>query len=493
MSHRWWQQLGKPLAIFLSMAVVANSGAWISGADPRAQTAYAAEAAAPSAQSSLQLAGTTAFAEVAAASDLNLPADWTVELWFRDDDPLGFDHDYRYLVNKGDGVAPESPYYLVIGNGSLGVGARSQGVHCSITYNLKFAGYSARIWQHVAASFQASTTMLTLYLNGMQVAQERLNARSTGNAMPLQIGREGQTPGKYFLGKIDDLRLWNVVRSAGDIRANYRRVVGVGQPGLIANWLFDDRAGSVALDAAGMHPATLIGGATFSTDVPELGGPPPSSRTPTATPTRTATPTPTSTPTPRPTTTAAATTHTPLSTPTRAAVPMHTPTPAPTLAEIAMPNETPTPSTTTGAPTVQANGPVGDGWVGTTQVVFFIPQFCITPTRAHVVTITFPDGTAFKFQPTLGSLSENGCTLFPRFLMLGYQALPGTSASLAPLNGNHLITSGGFQNSPIRLLDQNTLEVADPTRFRLTLSDGREFVIDRAVSQQNLTLSVATA
>jgi PKD repeat protein len=46
------------------------------------------------------------YAEVAPAPDLNLTRDWTVEFWFRDTDPNGFDHAYRYLINKGDGAAP---------------------------------------------------------------------------------------------------------------------------------------------------------------------------------------------------------------------------------------------------------------------------------------------------------------------------------------------------------------------------------------------------
>jgi hypothetical protein len=122
--------------------------------------------------------------------------------------------------------------------------------------------------------------------------------------------------------------------------------------------------------------------------------------------------------------------------------------------------------------TAQANGPVGLGWLGTTQVIGFIPQFCISPTQAHVVTVTFPDGTTFKFQPTLIGLPANGCSLFPEFLTLGYQALPGTNGSLVPLNGANLLIAGGFQNNPIQLLDQDTLSPSDPTLFQLTL-DGR--------------------
>jgi hypothetical protein len=39
------------------------------------------------------------------------------------------------------------------------------------------------------------------------------------------------------------------------------------QPGLVANWHFDDASGITAADSAGKHPAILHGGAKVSTDV----------------------------------------------------------------------------------------------------------------------------------------------------------------------------------------------------------------------------------
>ena len=56
----------------------------------------------PSAHS-LELNGTNAYAEVPNnASELNPSSDWTVELWFRDASPTGFNHPPAFLVIKGD-------------------------------------------------------------------------------------------------------------------------------------------------------------------------------------------------------------------------------------------------------------------------------------------------------------------------------------------------------------------------------------------------------
>src|SRR5438876_2474095 len=96
-------------------------------------------AAAEAIARSLALNGTTAYAEAPNIAELDIQGDWTVELWFKDGDPNGFDHDYRYLLNKGDGLAFDSPYYVLVGNGSLLAGVRSDGVNHPLTYNLHSA------------------------------------------------------------------------------------------------------------------------------------------------------------------------------------------------------------------------------------------------------------------------------------------------------------------------------------------------------------------
>jgi hypothetical protein len=223
---------------------------------------------------SLAFDAATAFAEAADPSAaLNPTSDLTLELWFRDDDPAGFDHPFRYLVNKGDGVAAESPYYLLLGNGSLLAGVRTAGINHPLTYNLHLVGYSPKIWQHVAVTFNATTTTLTMYLNGQWVAQQTLGVHSNGNALPLEFGRQSAALGKYWLGKLDDVRVWNVVRKPQQIQANYRTQLTAAPPGLLANWLFDEGCGAQLADAVGGHTATAVGGAAWAADVPTAPAP----------------------------------------------------------------------------------------------------------------------------------------------------------------------------------------------------------------------------
>jgi hypothetical protein len=248
-----------------SPAVVRQVTASTTAAGP---IASAATLAAP-ASSSLALNGTAAYAEASGAK-LNLTGDWTVEAWFKDEDPNGFDHEFRQLLNKGDRNSdPESPYFVLIGHNHLLAGVRSGWVDYPIDFNLASAGLDPTAWHHVAVHFRADLSVLNLWLDGTHRGYLTVPAHSTtGNALPLQIGRNGPTSDKYWLGKIDDVRLWNVARKGVDISANYVREFTDPPAGLVANWKFNEAIGTTAADsAASPANAMLHGGANFSPDV----------------------------------------------------------------------------------------------------------------------------------------------------------------------------------------------------------------------------------
>ena len=78
----------------------------------------------------------------------------------------------------------------------------------------------------VAATMDASSGQLTLYLDGAQVAQRTAPTASlNANRRPLTIGRDGSS-GFYWNGKLDDVRLWNVARTREQIQASARHAVG---------------------------------------------------------------------------------------------------------------------------------------------------------------------------------------------------------------------------------------------------------------------------
>jgi probable HAF family extracellular repeat protein len=216
---------------------------------------------------SLRLDGSNGYAEVASALDLNLTADWTVEAWFKDETAGGYNHDTSYVLAKGDSnVNGEDPYFVGVQWNTLFAGERTNWSSSYVQSSL--AAVSMSTWHHAAATFVASTRQLTLYLDGTQVGQGILAARSaSGNTLPVDIGRNGST-GQSWNGKLDDVRIWNVVRTATEISTNYRTELATAPASLVGNWKFNEGSGTTAADStASPQNAVLLGPATWSPDV----------------------------------------------------------------------------------------------------------------------------------------------------------------------------------------------------------------------------------
>jgi len=126
---------------------------------------------------------------------------------------------------------------------------------------------------------------------------------------------------------------------------------------------------------------------------------------------------------------------------------------------------------------LQESDPPGDGWQGQRTGGTFA-NYCIAPLRPKTVTITLPDDTVYRFRPTV----TPACQLFapPAAVTLGYAPLPGTTATLTPIDqSGQTLVIGAFPGRVV-LLDEDFTELADPNRYKLTLKDGRELVIDQS-------------
>ena len=217
--------------------------------------------------------GSSAYAEVQPDPELNLTGDWTIEGWFRDDDPNGFNHDNRTILSKGDPNIPgtDVPYFLQVGRNNLIAGLRTNGQNYLLTFDLNYLGLKPRDWHHVAVTFRASQNVLNLWLDGQHVTYVVVPSHSSlGNTQPLDIGRKGPVTGQYWKGAIDDVRIWNVIRTGDQIAAAYRQELTGLQLGLVGNWKFDEGRGTLAVDSAGTpQNAMLIGEASWLTNIPQ--------------------------------------------------------------------------------------------------------------------------------------------------------------------------------------------------------------------------------
>jgi hypothetical protein len=219
------------------------------------------------AQSSLLLNGTTAYAEAPNDPELN-PADRTFELAFKDDN-TSYNHGRTRILTKGESTSNNIAYFASIDTNLLYIGLRSTGALSFLTVNLSAAGITPNAWHHLAASFNAASRQLTIYIDGVQRAQGTLTVAGGSNTQPLILGRSGSS-GEYWRGKLDDVRVWNVIRTPAEINANWQVELDGSQLGLVGNWRFNEGFGSTAADSTvPQENASLLGTATWSTtDVP---------------------------------------------------------------------------------------------------------------------------------------------------------------------------------------------------------------------------------
>jgi len=192
-------------------------------------------------------------------SDLDLRNTWTLEAWVYPRAPGdGIDQD---LISKWDGVT-DAAYILQIdgATGKLRL-VTNNGITQSII--LSNAVLQNNVWRHVAATFSNGTAKL--YLNGALDRTVSGVLTPINSTQPLAFGREGNYSGGTLNGRLDEVRLWKVVRSATNI-ANWRkrRLAGT-ESGLVGYWRFDEGSGQVAHDATGRgHNGRL--GTTTSAD-----------------------------------------------------------------------------------------------------------------------------------------------------------------------------------------------------------------------------------
>lgn len=122
-------------------------------------------------------------------------------------------------------------------------------------------------WHHVALAYDAVAGMGYLYLDGLCVADSALILTDIAG------GSIHAGSGSGYTGWLDDLRLWNTMRSEEEIQSHMKLIPAWNSPGLIGYWAMNEGSGAQAFDATNYaHIAST--NALWSTNEPGvmLGG-----------------------------------------------------------------------------------------------------------------------------------------------------------------------------------------------------------------------------
>jgi len=121
-------------------------------------------------------------------------------------------------------------------------------------------------WHHVVMTVEYNgDATFQFYIDGIhdnQCQLSNLNAYSE-TGFEFQIGYDSRYPGVLFpfSGMIDEVRVWNKVRTLAEIQADMYRELSGNEPGLVGYWRFDETGINITYDlTSGGNHGSLEGG-----------------------------------------------------------------------------------------------------------------------------------------------------------------------------------------------------------------------------------------
>jgi len=211
-----------------------NGSIWYGGGAAQWETASAFFGP----KNALDFDGTNDYVSISDDDALDLTSNYTIEAWIY---PEGFSQ-LGGIVSKYQTSA-------------------SHGYVLRLTYDSPYIGISfdelstsnglltENQWYHIAAVNNAGSR--TLYINGVEQTLTGSVLTVSSNTDPVLIGCDFLTngsTGRFFHGKIDEVRIWNDVRSQQEIAENMCKTLTGNEANLVAYYPLDNNYGTNAQD-----------------------------------------------------------------------------------------------------------------------------------------------------------------------------------------------------------------------------------------------------
>jgi len=204
--------------------------------------------------------------------DLDVIGDITISAWIKTTNPA-----WGTIVWNHDQLGPDNGYRLC--NGSEFGSNGSAFFEC--VYNDIRDGFSTDFlindgeWHFVTAILTPDgTSRGRIFIDAVEQSGIYMGApiSSIGATpdYPFKIGAADQEA--FFDGIIDEIRIWDVVRTETEIQADMYRVLSGNEPGLVGYWSFNEGNGEIAHDISSYgNDGTILGAEWIISDIPMFG------------------------------------------------------------------------------------------------------------------------------------------------------------------------------------------------------------------------------
>ncbi len=171
---------------------------------------------------------------------------------------------YRRIIGKGGNGTQEAPgMYVQQSTGKLTAGILINGTQQIVTSSIAI---NDNEWHHTAFTYDGAT--LKLYVDGTLDGTLTAAGTITTNASPADIGYNSPLNLYPFIGKIDEVRIWNTTRTLSQIQAAMNGSLLGNEAGLVAYYHFNDNSRSgLGRTVTNFCTATgnVLNGSTFGT------------------------------------------------------------------------------------------------------------------------------------------------------------------------------------------------------------------------------------
>lgn len=198
---------------------------------------------------------------------LSLSGDHTVEAWIKPDNHW----DMGCVVSMGNSIGKNAKLLITDSEEFAVEILNDGGMRKSYTASTLSTGK----WHHVAYSYQEDIESLTIYVNGIQitptVGENQSISPFTLSSVPVYIGKDLED--SFFDGSIDEVRIWNDVRTEEEIRDFMcEKAYTSTTDDLVAYYRFDHDSGSTIMyDWTESGNSCDITGATLATSEAPIG------------------------------------------------------------------------------------------------------------------------------------------------------------------------------------------------------------------------------
>ncbi|MGK7880322.1 MAG: LamG-like jellyroll fold domain-containing protein, partial [Crocosphaera sp.] len=181
---------------------------------------------------------------------------FTVEAWVN---PSQIKNSWQLLVNK------QNNYSLWIEPNGLRVLPEFVDAN-NATYKSFYSQKPLTLhqWNHIAITYDGSK--FSLYMNGELDNSLSVVAIPYQNTEPVKIGIHPKW--QPFNGELDEVRIWNIARTAEEIQNDYAQELTGTETGLVGYWQFNEGTGTTVTDlSSNNNNGNILGDATFASGV----------------------------------------------------------------------------------------------------------------------------------------------------------------------------------------------------------------------------------